>query len=331
MNFREEDSAQEPLEARRAYAFLLLLGGILIIFIFRLFSFQIIQNTQWIDQANINRTNELSIPTQRGTIQDRNGTILASNIPSYNIAITPAFLPDDEGDLQIIFQELSSLTGTPLNLGSLNDPLIPCEDNLGINQMVEIGDSFAPFTPVLIACDIDRDIAIVIQEKAVDWPGVSVQIEPIRDFPTGELTAPIIGFLGPIPAIQEDILRALGFVAGRDKVGYAGVEYSFEDIMRGIPGSRVVEVDVAGQILRDIEPPVAPVAGLNLTLTIDTRLQLAADAILKGEIDDWNQFFGEIRITSGAAIAMNPQTGEILALISFPSSFADLLRSNSYM
>ena len=293
MNYRAEDNAQEPLDPRRAYFFIIILGAIMTIFIFRLFSLQILQNSQWTDQANVNRTNELSLPTQRGTIQDRNGTVLASNIPSYTIAITPAFLPDDDGDIQIIFQELSTLTGTPLNLGSINDPLIPCGENLGINQMVAIGDSFSPFTPVLISCDIDRDIAIVIQEKAVDWPGVSVQIEPIRDFPTGELTAPIIGFLGPIPASQEGNLRELGFVPGRDKVGYAGIEFSFEDIMRGVPGSRVVEVDVAGQILRDIEPPVAPEPGLNLTLTIDTRLQLAAEAILKIEIDEWNQFFGD--------------------------------------
>lgn len=319
MNYREDDANQVPLENWRAYTFAIALGLIFIIFSFRLFNFQVLEYDQWIDQAEINRTNEISIPTQRGTIRDRNGVILASNIPSYNIAITPAFLPDDDGDIQVIFQELSALINVPVNKGTLDELLIPCGDNLGINQMVAIGDTSAPFQPVLIKCDVERDIALVIQEKSVDWPGINVQIEPIRDYPTGDLTAPMIGFLGPIPASQEEELRALGFVPRRDKIGYAGVEFSFEDILRGLPGRRVVEVDVAGQILRNIEAPIAPQPGYNITLTIDTRLQSAADAIFEDELNSWNAFYGEIRISSGAAIAMNPQTGEILAMVSFPS------------
>jgi penicillin-binding protein 2 len=319
MNYGEEDSAHVPLENWRAYTFIIVLGIIFIIFAFRLFDYQILQYTQWTNQADINRTNEISIPTQRGTIRDRNGILLASNIPSYNIAITPAFLPDDNGDIQVIFQELSILINVPVNKGSLEELLIPCGDNLGINQMVAIGDTSAPFQPVLIECDVERDTAMIIQEKTADWPGVSVQIEPIRDYPTGDMTASIIGFLGPIPANQEEALRALGFVPRRDKVGYAGVEYYFEDILRGLPGRRVVEVDVAGQILRNIEAPIDPQSGYNITLTIDTRLQTAADAIFKDEVNFWNTYFNEIRISSGAAIAMNPQTGEILAMVSYPS------------
>ena len=73
--------------------------------------------------------------------------------------------------------------------------------------------------------------------------------------PTGSLTASIIGFLGPIPAIEEDYYRSMGFVPNRDKVGYAGVELSFQNLLAGVNGHRVVEWDIAGQILDDLVPP----------------------------------------------------------------------------
>jgi penicillin-binding protein 2 len=159
----------------------------------------------------------------------------------------------------------------------------------------------------------------VIEEKSVDWPGVSVEIDPIRDYPTGELTADVVGFLGPISAALENAYKERGFVTNRDKVGYAGVETSLDDLLLGQNGKRVVQVDVAGQVLRNLEPPIPPVPGNNIVLTIDTRLQQAAEAALKEEINYWNTYFGSMRISSGVVIAMNPKTGEILAMVSYPS------------
>jgi cell division protein FtsI/penicillin-binding protein 2 len=125
--------------------------------------------------------------------------------------------------------------------------------------------------------------------------------------------------LGPIPAREEALYVQQGFQPNRDKVGYSGFEAFFQDILAGKPGTRVVERDVAGQELRNLLPPVPPVSGDNLVTTIDTRLQKAADAALMGEINYWNAYFGKIRITTGAVIAMNPKTGEILAMVSFPT------------
>jgi penicillin-binding protein 2 len=172
---------------------------------------------------------------------------------------------------------------------------------------------------VKISCNISEELARVIRERAVDWPGVSVEIEPIRDYPTGSLTANLIGFLGPIPEALSDLYEARGFIANRDKVGYSGVETSLDDILLGTNGLRVVQRDVAGQVLRNLEPPLPPVAGNNVVLTIDTRLQKAAEAALVDEINYWNTYFDTIRISSGVVIAMNPKTGEILAMVSYPS------------
>jgi len=153
----------------------------------------------------------------------------------------------------------------------------------------------------------------------VDWPGVTLEIEPIRDYPTGSLTAAVVGFLGPIPEALQDFYEDRDFVANRDKVGYGGVELSLDDILLGRNGQRVVQIDVAGQELRNLEPPMAPVAGNNVVLTIDTRLQKAAEAVLIDEIKSWNAWFGTLRISSGVVIAMNPKTGEILAMVSYPT------------
>ncbi len=233
--------------------------------------------------------------------------------------MTPAYLPDDEGEIEEIIFQLADLTGLPVSQGSIDDPLIPCGDDLGIAQMVAIQTSYSPFDPVSIQCNVSREMALSVKEHSVDWPGVDIQVEPVRDYPTGELTATVIGYLGPIPAIQETELRALGFEPSRDKIGYGGVELYFDELLRGLPGTRRVEIDVAGQVLRDIDAPVDPVTGENVVLTIDTRLQAAATSILTEELDEWTNFFNELRMTSGVVIAMNPKTGEILAMVSWPS------------
>lgn len=298
-------------------------------YILRLFNLQILQSSVYVAQAEENRTTEISIPTDRGIIYDRKGVILARNVASYNVTIIPAFLPGDPteiplpGAVEEIYRELSPLIDIPVKNGILNDETVklftPCQTDFGITEIVVIADTNAPYNPVRVACDIDQETAMIISESSADWPGVEIEIEPIREYPTGELTSEIIGFLGPIPAVLEEEYRELGFVPIRDKVGYAGVESSLNEDLSGKNGLRVVEVDVAGQRLRDLEPPVDPVSGKNIMLTIDTRLQAAAKGALVGEIEWWNRYFNEIRSSNGVAIAMNPKTGEILALVSYPT------------
>ena len=309
---------------RILFVYALILGVVSVI-VYRLFALQVIGQQTWIAQAVDNYEETISDPAPRGIIYDSNGFILARNVASYNIVITPADLPDDEADIQRIYREVSELTGVPvggpvteetLNSAKLFSACIP---GPSIADMVALGDSLAPYTPVKITCNISEELARIMREKAVDWPGVEVEIEPIREYPTGSLTANIVGFLGPIPAALEDAYEARGFVANRDKVGYAGVETSLDDILLGKNGERVVQVDVAGQVLRNLEPPIEPVAGNNVILTIDTRLQKAAEAALVDEINFWNTYFSTTRISSGIVIAMNPKTGEILAMVSYPT------------
>ncbi len=274
-------------------------------------------------QADENRISKISLPTQRGTITDRNGYVLARNIASYNVVITPADLPSDPGSKQEVYRKISELIGIPVTNGELNDETVklftPCKTTFGITEIVSIAESLAPYKPVRIKCNVNEKAAMTIQQNAKDWPGAGVEVEPIRDYPTGELTSEVIGFLGPIPAAFEDEYKAQGFVPGRDKVGYAGIENSQQDILGGTNGERLVEVDVAGKTIRDLEDPVEPIPGNNIELTIDTRLQAAAKAALKGEIDFWNTYLNRTLSTNGVVIAMDPKTGEILSLVSYPT------------
>lgn len=287
----------------------------------RLFSLQVLDGQTWVNQAIDNYKTEISDPASRGIIYDRNGYILARNVASYNVTITPASLPDDDADIQNIYRELSALIDVPVNEGDVEYAKLfsECVPGPGIAQLVELGDSLAPYTPVRIKCNISEELARVVREKAVDWPGVAIEIEPVREYPTGSLTADIIGFLGPIYDTAAKSYEDRGFVTNRDKIGYAGVETSMDDILLGKNGLRVVQVDVAGQVLRNLEPPIEPVAGNNVVLTIDTRLQKAAEAALTDEINYWNTFLNTTQISSGVVIAMNPKTGEILAMVSWPS------------
>jgi penicillin-binding protein 2 len=155
----------------RILVFVVGLGIVFIIYLVRLFNLQVIQYEDWLAQSDENRTHEINLQAPRGIIYDRNGIVLAQNIPSYNIVITPVGLPDDTGEIQAIFAALSELTGVPINRNSLDIPYVPCTSDHGISQIVEYGNTTAPYEPVRIACDVSREIALVVEENQEQWPG----------------------------------------------------------------------------------------------------------------------------------------------------------------
>ena len=135
---------------------MLVVYGLIVIVIgallYRLFSLQVLENATWIGQAIENYTTEISDPASRGIIYDRNGYILARNVASYNVTITPAGLPEDEADIQNIYRELSELIDVPVNEGDVEFAKLfsACVPGPGIAQIVELGDSIAPYTHVRV-------------------------------------------------------------------------------------------------------------------------------------------------------------------------------------
>jgi penicillin-binding protein 2 len=315
---------KKNLPENRMRLLYLIVGGIFLFYMIRLFSLQIIDGPDYLAQAEENRISNISESTTRGVIYDRNGYVLARNIPSFNIAITPANLPDDEGAIQEIYRQLSEVIGVPVKRGDLEDELSvltfkPCENDFGITEIVYIADTNWPYDPTSIVCNVDREMALIVMEKANDWPGVTVEVEPVRDYPTGWLTSEIIGYLGPITEEVAEEYADAGFSVGTDKIGFSGVEATMNDQLMGSNGLRVVEVDVGGREIRDLEPPIEPIPGNNVKLTIDTRLQVAAKYALVTEMQGWNAYLNEERMTVGVVIVINPKTGEVLALVSHPT------------
>src|ERR1041384_513761 len=246
----------------RGLFFYAVIVGVVGVMAYRLVALQVLGQQTWSNQATDNYQETISEPAPRGIIYDRNGFILARNVASYNVVITPASLPDDQADVQRIYREVSQMTGVPAG-GPVTEATLAnaklfsaCVPGPSIADMVALGESLAPYTPVKISCNINEELARVLREKSVDWPGVSVEIEPVREYPTGSLTADIVGFLGPIPQALENAYKDRGFIANRDKIGYAGVETSLDDNLLGKNGQRVVEQDVAGQFRRNLKPPL---------------------------------------------------------------------------
>lgn len=319
MNFSY--SPKNQIQGWRGQFFIVLIIISAIALVAKLISLQFFEFGIRAAQANENRTLEISIPPSRGIIYDRNGYILARNAASYNVIIIPAELPNDEGDIQNVFRTLSEIISVPVNNGTLDEAKLvsSCVPGPGISQFVELQNSLAPYSPIRISCNIPEKLAMAVKEKAMDLPGVDIEVEPIREYPTGSLTSNIIGFLGPIPSRDEELYESQGFQINRDKVGYSGLEAFFQDILAGVPGKKVVERDVAGQEIRNLEPPLDAESGYNIVTTIDTRLQKATETAMLNEIKFWNTYFNEIRITTAAVIAMNPTTGEILSMASYPT------------
>ncbi len=313
----------------RFYAFYGVVILVMTIITLRLFSLQIIHGQEYSDMADENRRSIINLPTQRGTIYDRNGIVLAKNVASYNIIITPAYLPADEGSIQGVYRKLAQIIDLPASRGELTEENVrlfkPCNNNLGISQIVYIADSLAPYEPVRVKCNVSELVAMRVKENKPDMPGVDIEVEGVRDYPTGELTAEIIGYLGPVPEMLADYYEELGFDITRDKVGYSGIELWMQEELGGKNGSRNVEVDSAGKIIRDLEAPIPITPGSNVNLTIDTRLQNAVKHILKRDLSYWNEFYKfnqgleHDKFTKAAVIVEDIRTGEILSLVSYPS------------
>ena len=223
--------------------------------------------------ADDNRFRLIHTNAARGIIYDRSGLPLVRNVPSYNVTIIPAYVPDDIEDVENLedslewqtYRLLSELTGVPITTTITMKPspnskllfqgpgvhdisapsdkyLVPVE-NEGIADLVDAGASYQPYRPVLVKANVSRELAQQIEELRPWLPGVEIQVVPVRDYPTGELTSHIIGYMGPLPS--DDYLE-FGYEQD-DRVGYAGIEAAMEVELSGAKGEKTVEVDVAGQ------------------------------------------------------------------------------------
>ena len=311
------DSLPDLSLKRRFWAFRVVIIMVFLTFAFQLWRLQIVEGEHYRMLADRNRFRLVPIEALRGVIYDRHGRILVRNIPSFSVTIVPAYLPQDEQEAMRVFSRLSELLGVPVSTAAAAAG--PFSPHKGIKEIVDEARDEAPYRPVTIKTNVDRDTVFIIEEEHLNLPGVLIEITPIRQYSTGPLMSHVIGYMGPIPGEQVETYVEQGYDPN-DKVGLTGVEFTFEQELRGSKGYKYVEVDVAGREVRSVGDPHPPTPGHNLILTVDLDLQHFTEEALR-------QGMEQAGSESGVAIAMNPQTGEILSLVSLPSYDNNLFAS----
>ncbi len=310
---------------------LLLIGWLLILvfglYLIRLWQLQFLQRGYYVAEAEEQRIEVVYISPPRGVIFDRNGELLVRNVPAYNITITPGELPDDPERERAVLQRLAELLDVPYTAAEEAEPYRPELGTVGrasfppfgkpprpgLLEMVDEVRYLAPYDPLIVAENVDRDLALLIaQEGGVTMPGVGVQIIPRRSYPTGALTSQVIGFLSKIPPEKIKLYIEQGYNPDIDRIGAAGVEASAEGYLRGTPGRKTVIRDVLGRELRVIDEPMEPQPGDNVYLSLDLGLQQVAQDALQEALD-------KVGSRRGVVIALDPRDGEVLALVSLPT------------
>ena len=272
--------------------------GVIAILVFsvlttRLAYLQITNGQTFAARAEAQRTVDEAIPAPRGLIYDRKGRLLVSNVASWTVKIKPSDLAF--GRRLDVAQRLGALLGM-----EPSDILATLDSAPG-----------SRFDPVRIASDVPERTARLVSESTAELPGVLVSVETRRQYPDGPLLAHILGYTGPIDGGTYAQLKSEGYQQD-DMMGKAGVEATFEEQLRGTYGTELVERDATGrdiQVLRTVEEAVP---GSSLRLTIDRTIQKEATQALK-----WGMKAAGLK--RGVFIVMNPQTGEVLALVSLPS------------
>jgi penicillin-binding protein 2 len=262
----------------------------------RLAYLQIAHGEDYLKQADNNRTNLMPIMAPRGLFYDRNGEVLVSNRPGFTVSLIPLAGPISDD----VINRLANI----LNMK-------PDEIKNKISQQAN------PLTPVRIKSDVDGDTITKIHEQNNDLPGVKVEIEAVRNYLNKELGAHMIGYVGEISDPEYKKRKNEGYELG-NIVGKFGLEKVYDKDIRGVNGGERVEVDVNGRSVAMLGKKAA-IPGNGLVLTIDAKIQKAAEQAIDDRLRYLQMKLGNPNAKAAAAVVMNPQTGEILALVSRPT------------
>ncbi len=312
-----------------------------VVLLTRLWQIQMVAGEQYRLLADRNRLRQVDIAAPRGVIYDRNGEILARNRPSFTVVVVPGDLPradDDEAEdaaqaavldrlLALLTHPVPDLAPTPTPAPAAAEEPTPAPvfqiperqpwvmPRAEIEENIIAGELGGAYRPITVARYIKEATAFRIAEDAVNLPGVQLVLEPIRDYPSGALSAHIIGYMGHIPAEQLEDYQERGYQRN-EQVGLVGLEATQEAELRGEPGRQIIEVDVHGRQIRTVGLSEPEVPGHNLVLALDLGLQQTATRVLQATLDSSSGF---TRATQGVVIAQDPRNGKVLALVSLPS------------
>jgi penicillin-binding protein 2 len=272
---------------RRAFGAYLAVALLMAILVLAFFRVQVLRSSTWQLRAQSNRVRQLPIPVPRGMILDRNGTILAENVPGYAITLLPA--------------PLDSARSTLARMSRYID-LSPAR----IEQVIQTRRRYG--REVVVDADAEfRDVA-AIEERRSEFPSVWVEMRPRRSYPLGAAAGHVMGYVGEVTQPELDSTFIDGHYEAGMVVGKIGIERQYEASLQGRPGLRYVEFDARGRIVGDfagVEQDPGE-AGQDLVLNLDAELQLWIDRVFPDTL-------------TGAVVALDPADGGVLALYSRPS------------
>ena len=307
--YRKFSDAEDRLVSRKPAALITLALCLMLILAVRLFYIQVLRYDYYLSRSDDIRIKRRVIEAPRGVIYDRNGIVLAENRMSYSITVDP--FERDKFDQCI--PRLAEL------IPNLPDLLNVSHDNMVEEVKKKTRNSR---NPEKIIRDADFRLLSIIEEHNLELTGIGGVFDQRRHYPFGPLTAHVTGYMGELTHNEYERLREKGYEYGHS-IGRHGIEKYYEDELKGENGAKFVEMNYRSRILgrtHEVEP-IAPVTGKNLTLTLDVRLQMAAE-----------EAFGDT--VRGSLVALDPNNGEVLVMVSFPSfdpnDFTHVMTSKQY-
>jgi penicillin-binding protein 2 len=280
--------------------------GVVVLVVFaalflRLWALQVLAGTKYVDQAGANSYRTVRVQAPRGVIVDRDGRRLVTNVPATAVQLWSADLPKVYTERYQELQRLSRLTQVPLY-------------EIARSIKRRKGD---PLTPVVIRDTASKSLVNYLSEHASEFPGITLGGAYVRHYPYHSLAAQVLGYVSEISAGQVKSMAKLGYQPG-DEIGQSGVESSYDRYLRGTAGTKRLHVDSLGHPHGSVITTSLAKAGHTVRLTLDLKLQQAADKALQYGIS-LAQADGQWAARGGAIVALDPKDGSILALASSPT------------
>lgn len=291
---KDASSASEIFEEKKKslwfpYLFCFLTLAVLLVQLLRL---QIAQGSFNKDLAEGNRIRTREIDAPRGLIYDSEDKILAKNQASFDLEVYPLDFPKDPQEKEVILQKLADVTQISKN--EIKDKVTK--------------KGFATYDPLILKENLDRDTAMILEYKTINLPGVVVAKKPIREYEPVSGLGPVLGY---VSKVTDQDLKDHPDYKPSNEIGREGLESYYEKYLKGQPGVLEVEVDSRGRQQRQLSA-TSPLPGNNLTLSINTALEQKMTEVLGNEVK-------VSQSPGGVALALNPQTGQILGMVSYPT------------
>lgn len=280
----KDTAAERRLFQRRAVVMLVLVLLMMIGLLARMYQLQIVEHEIYTTLSDKNRVQVQSVPPPRGLVYDRNNLLLAENRPVFSLTLVP-----------------ERVAGMEATLARLSEILDIAEEDVERFKR-RLREPRRPFQEIPLSYDLGEEEIARMAVHRHEFPGVEVRAELVRYYPHSELTAHALGFVGRINREELQRIDPVNY-AGTNYIGKSGIERFYEQVLHGTVGYQHVETNARGRILRVLER-VNPVPGEDLQLHLDLRLQRKAYQLLEGR--------------RGAIVAIEPETGGILALASVP-------------